>query len=369
MRKIILIVDDIDLNRDVLKALLDDEYDILEATNGSDAIQIIEQNSQSLNAILLDLVMPVMDGYGVLEYMEARELHDHIPVLVISAESSSETERTCLDLGVTDFIRKPFDGRIVRKRVGNAVQLFIYKHELEKKIARQTEKLRHQNKVLERQAERLREKNEQIIDVMGTVVEYRNLESGEHIKRVKGFTRIIAEQAAKDYPEYKLTPQKIDVITAASAMHDIGKIAILDSVLLKPGRLTEEEYEHMKMHTTKGCELIDQIEGIWEDDEYRRTCYDICRHHHERYDGRGYPDGLSGEDIPLSAQLVSIADVYDALVGERVYKKAYGSDKAYDMILGGECGVFSPKLIDCFVKARDRMEQFARQTGLIETDR
>lgn len=369
MQKIILIVDDIDLNRDMLKALLGDEYDILEASNGVDAIQMVEQYSERLNAILLDLVMPVMDGYGVLEYMEKMGLHDRMPVLVISAESSSDTERECLDLGVTDFIRKPFDGRIVRKRVGNAVQLFIYKQELENKIARQTETLRHQNKVLANQAERLREKNEQIIDVMGTVVEYRNLESGEHIKRVKGFTRIIAEQAAKDYPEFRLTSHRIDVITAASAMHDIGKIAILDSVLLKPGRLTKEEYEHMKTHTTKGCELIDQIEDIWDDDEYRKTCYDICRHHHERYDGRGYPDGLSGEDIPLSAQLVSIADVYDALVGERVYKKAYSSDKAYEMIIGGECGVFSPKLIDCFVKSRDRMEQFAKQTGLIEAEK
>lgn len=366
MRKTILIVDDVEINRAMLAVLLRDEYEIARVENGLEAIKLIEQGNVELAAILLDLIMPVMDGYEVLRYMDERGLMNKIPVLVISAESSSAAEGECLDMGVTDFIRKPFDGKIVRKRVGNAVELFSYKNQLEEKVIMQTEALRRQNDMLIEQAKKLKEKNEEIIDVMGTVVEYRNLESGQHIKRVKGFTRIIAERAAADYPEYELTPQKIDLITAASAMHDIGKIGVMDSVLLKPGRLTKEEFEHMKTHTVVGGELVNHIKGIWDDEAYKRVCYEICRSHHERYDGRGYPDGLAGEEIPLSAQLVSIADVYDALVSERVYKKAYTPDEAYDMILRGECGKFSPKLLDCFRKSRMQMEKLAVELGIAE---
>lgn len=366
MQKTILIVDDVEINRAMLTVLLREDYDIIRVGNGVEAIKEIERYGLMLGAILLDLIMPVMDGFEVLRYMEKHNLLDKIPVLVISAESTSEAERSCLDMGVTDFIRKPFDGRIVRKRVGNAVELFAYKNQLEEKVAMQTEALRRQNNMLIEQAKRLKEKNEEIIDVMGTVVEYRNLESGQHIKRVKGFTRIIAECAAEDYPDYELTPQKIDLIVAASAMHDIGKIGVMDSVLLKPGRLTKEEFDHMKTHTTIGCELVNQIKGIWDDEAYKKVCYEICRSHHERYDGRGYPDGLAGEDIPLSAQLVSIADVYDALVSERVYKKAYSPDEAYDMILRGECGCFSPRLLECFKRSRQKMEELAVDMGLAD---
>lgn len=363
MRKTILIVEDVALNREMLRVLLGNEYNIIEASNGVEAVECIKNRGGDLSAILLDLLMPIMDGYGVLEYMTRRQLLDVVPVLVISAEASSDTERECLDMGVTDFIRKPFDGRIVRKRVGNSVELFDYKRQLEARVAMQTEALRRQNEILISQAEKLREMNDEIIDIMGTVVEYRNLESGEHIKRVKGFTRIIAEEMAERYPEYGLTKQRIDVITAASAMHDIGKIAIADSVLLKPGKLTREEFEYMKSHTTKGCEIIEQIKDVW-DDEYKQTCYEICRYHHERDDGQGYPDGLSGDEIPIAAQIVSVADVYDALVSERVYKSAYDCDTAYEMILNGECGVFSDRLIECLKNTREKMAALAVEIGL-----
>ena len=203
---------------------------------------------------------------------------------------------------------------------------------------------------------KLRENNQQIIDMLGTVVEYRNLESGEHIKRVKGYTGILAECAMKEYPEYGLTEEKIHTIVAASSLHDIGKITIPDSILLKPGRLTEDEYEYMKSHTIRGCELLDEIDQEWEPD-YKKVSYEICRHHHERYDGKGYPDGLKGEEIPISAQLVSVADVYDALVNERCYKDAYSPDEAYRMIINGECGVFSPKLMEVFRKVRRDFEE------------
>ena len=240
---------------------------------------------------------------------------------------------------MADFVHRPFDNRLVRKRVRNVVSLYQYQEELEQKVEKQTSVLRKQFRLLQQQAESLRRSKEKVIDILGTVVEYRNLESGEHIKRVKGYTRILAERLQQDYPEYELTQERIEVIVAASALHDVGKIAIPDSILLKPGKLTQEEFEYMKSHTTKGCEILNSIEDAW-DEEYKKVSYVICRHHHERYDGKGYPDGLKGEDIPITAQIVSIADVYDALVNERVYKSAFSKEKAFQMIVTGECGVF-----------------------------
>ena len=358
MREKVLIVDDIELNREILAVALGDEYDIIQASDGEKTIEILEENRDDISAMLLDLIMPNVDGYAVLEYMRDNGLMDRIPVIVISAESARDVEVKCLDMGVTDFVRKPFDSVTVRRRVKNVADLFMYKNNLEAKVKLQTRDLIEKNKLLQAQAEKIRETNEKIVDVLGTVVEYRNLESGEHIKRVKGFTRILAEKAAERYPEYGLTQEKIEVIVSASALHDVGKISIKDSVLLKPGKLTREEFEYMKTHTTKGCEILTQIAGTWSED-YEKVSYEICRHHHERYDGKGYPDGLVGEQIPISAQLVSIADVYDALVSERVYKKAIAKDKAFQMILDGECGTFSPRLIECFKESRQAFEELA----------
>ena len=360
MRDKILIVDDVELNREILAVALGDLYPVLEASDGEEAIKVLAEHEEKIAVILLDLIMPKADGYTVLRYMRQENLLEHIPVIVISAETQMEAERECLSLGVSDFIRKPFDSAIVRSRVKNIADLFMYKNRLEEKVKIQTENLQRQNRLLRQQAEKIRQSNEKIIDVLGTVVEYRNLESGEHIKRVKGFTRILAEKAAARYPEYGLTPERIDILVAASALHDIGKIAIKDSVLLKPGRLNAEEFEYMKSHTVRGCDILEQIEGVW-DNEYAEVSRAICRYHHERYDGKGYPDGLVGEEIPIEAQLVSIADVYDALVSERVYKDAIEKDKAYHMILMGECGVFSPKLMECFRDSKQEFEALARQ--------
>lgn len=215
-----------------------------------------------------------------------------------------------------------------------------------------------QTSVLQKQAQELRRMNERIIETMSNVVEFRNLESGDHVRRVKDFTRILAGYAAKLYPEYHLNEEDVDVITAAAAMHDVGKIAISDAILLKPGRFTEEEFEVMKTHTVKGCEIIEML-GDVQESEYVRISYQICRYHHERYDGRGYPEGLKGEEIPIAAQIVSVADVYDALVSERCYKQAYTPAEAYDMIMRGECGQFSPKLLVCLEKAREEFEERA----------
>lgn len=215
-----------------------------------------------------------------------------------------------------------------------------------------------QTSVLQKQALELQRMNERIIETMSNVVEFRNLESGDHVRRVKDFTGILAGYVARFYPEYGLDQEDVAVIAAAAAMHDVGKIAIPDAVLLKPGKLSEEEFAVMKTHTTKGCEIIHMLGDIQES-EYGRASYEICRHHHERYDGSGYPDGLKGEEIPIAAQIVSVADVYDALVSDRCYKSAYTPAEAYDMIMRGECGAFSPKLLLCVSCAREEFERRA----------
>ena len=294
----------------------------------------------------------------IIEELNKKPWGKQIAIIIISGDNAIQTEARCFELGVADFVHRPFDNRLVRKRVRNVVSLYQYQEELEQKVEKQTSVLRKQFRLLQQQAESLRRSKEKVIDILGTVVEYRNLESGEHIKRVKGYTRILAERLQQDYPEYELTQERIEVIVAASALHDVGKIAIPDSILLKPGKLTQEEFEYMKSHTTKGCEILNSIEDAW-DEEYKKVSYVICRHHHERYDGKGYPDGLKGEDIPIAAQIVSIADVYDALVNERVYKSAFSKEKAFQMIVTGECGVFLPKLLDCFWNTRKQFENLA----------
>lgn len=358
MRNKILIVDDSFINRELLTEMLEDEYEVITCENGLQALELMEENYNELAIILLDLVMPVLDGVGFLKALQNKPIMKDIRILVISGETNVETEIKCFDYGVFDFIKKPFDNRLVKKRIKNAVDLYMYKNNLEECVAEQTSVISEQYNLLKHQADQLAKSNVSIIEILGTIVEYRNLESGEHIQRVKSYTRILGEQLMEDYPEYNLTSKQLNVIVSASALHDVGKIAIPDSILLKPGRLTKEEFEYMKEHTTKGCEIINNIRGVWSE-EYAKASYEICRHHHERYDGRGYPDGLLGENIPISAQLVAVADVYDALVNERVYKSAFSADKAFNMIINGECGTFSPKLMDCFTKCRDRFESLA----------
>lgn len=358
MRNVVLIVDDVEFNRELLTEILENDYEIMTAGTGREALQILEKDHDKIALMILDLVMPEMDGFQVLEEVKTKPWSGQLAVIIISSEDTVKIEKKCFDMGVVDFIRRPFEDKLVKRRVHNVVSLYQYQESLEQKVEQQTETLKKQFKLLQMQAEQLKQSKENVIDILGTVVEYRNLESGEHIKRVKGYTRILAEKLMSDYPEYGLTPEKIEVIVAASALHDIGKIAIPDAILLKPGKLTHDEFEYMKSHTTRGCEILSNIENTW-DEEYGKTSYEICRHHHERYDGKGYPDGLKGDDIPVSAQIVSIADVYDALVNERVYKSAFTKEKAFQMIVTGECGVFSPKLLDCFWNVRKEFEGLA----------
>lgn len=357
MKKKILVVDDMDINRELLKDILCDEYDVVQAENGKLAIEAISENP-GFGAVLLDLTMPEIDGFGVLDFMKKKGLSGRIPVIIISTISDNETEKRCFDYGVSDFVQKPFSNSIVTRRVNNLVNLFAYRNDLEAKVDKKTKLLKLRNAELKQQAQKLSENNIKIIDILGNIVESRSLESGEHIKRVKGLAKILGTRLMQDHPEYGLTPERVDMISQASALHDVGKISIPDNVLLKPGKLTPEEFELMKLHTTKGCDILDKIEDIW-DDDYHKASYDICRYHHERYDGRGYPEGLKGEEIPLAAQIVSVVDVYDALVSERVYKAALPKDKAFTMIINGECGAFSPKVLDSFSHARSEFEAFS----------
>ncbi len=362
----ILVVDDNEINRGILGEIFKDKYNILEAGDGLEAIKIMEAEGTKLAAILLDIVMPEMDGYAVLEEMAKRDnLNETIPVLMITADTSTEAERTSYQKGAADVIHKPFDPVIVDRRVSRTIELYDHKNKLENQVDDQTRVLKKQFVYLKKQEEKLKNSNEKVIDTIATIVEFRSMESSYHLKRIKGFVRILALTAMNNYPEMGLTPHLVDVITQASAMHDIGKISVPDSILLKPGRLSNEEFEVMKSHTTRGSEIIEMIKDV-QDKEYYEMCLDICRHHHERYDGKGYPDGLKGEQNSIGAQFTALADVYDALVSDRVYKAAYPMDKAYEMIKNGECGVFSEKLLACFEFARPDMEKLVTETKALE---
>lgn len=343
-RQQILIVDDEEVNRTILSLMFDTEYDIVEAPNGMEAIDAIEQND-NIALILLDVIMPVMDGFGVLDYMKDKNLLDEIPVILITSMTPQESEEKAYEYGIADVMHKPFESNIIKRRANNIIELYQSKQNLEIRLKEREETIREQEKAI-------RENNEFMIDALGSVVEFRSIETGDHVKRIKYLTRILLKYLAKYFPKYNMTPVKIDQIARASALHDIGKIGIPDSILLKPGKLTPEEFEVMKTHTTIGCEILESFKSPYMDDFYQ-YCYEICRYHHERADGKGYPDHLTEDQIPISAQIVSIADVYEALVSERVYKSAYSNAEAYAMILNGECGQFSDDVIECFKLAKE----------------
>ncbi|MCM1272638.1 MAG: response regulator [Clostridium sp.] len=343
-RKTILIADDAEINRELLKMIFERQFDVLEAENGAQTIEILDEKHDEISMLFLDLIMPEKTGLEVMEHMIDKDYMNTIPVIMITGESTAETDMKAYEYGASDIIYKPFAAKVILRRAMNIMELFENRIHMEKKLEKRTKQLIESR-------EKLEKNNEFLINALSSVVEFRSLESGEHIKRVKFFTRIFLNCLKKYYPEYELTKDKIDLIVNASALHDIGKIAIPDSILLKPGKLTKEEFEEMKKHTVYGCDILENFRQ--EDSEFYKYCYDICRYHHERYDGNGYPDKLVGEDIPIWAQVVSIVDVYDALVSKRVYKTPYAADVAVRMIHDGECGVFSPKILDCFDIVRD----------------
>lgn len=355
MRNQIIILDKNDINRSALKNILCTEYTISETNSVTECFALLKEAGQEIAAILIDMLTSEQDGLDLLKVMKENAWNKKIAILVVCDSASIKLEKELFAYGVSECINQPFDDALIRLKVSNIVKLFQYQNELENKIQLQTEKLRIQNQMLKIQADFLQKSNLRITDLLGTMAEYRNLESGEHIQRVKVYTKILAEELMKEDPECGLTPEIISVIVSASPLHDIGKIAIPDTVLLKPGKLTDEEYEYVKSHTICGCEILENIKDVWSK-EYARISIEICRYHHERYDGNGYPDRLKGDEIPIHAQIVAVADVYDALVHERVYKDAVPKDRAFRMIINGECGVFSPMLLTCLTNCRVQME-------------
>ena len=338
----VLIVDDSEMNRCILSEMLSEDYDILEATNGEEAIKLLRQYETGISLVLLDLVMPVMDGFGVLSYMNEHNWIEDIPVIMISGEDSISYVRRAFDLGVADYIKKPFDAQIVYRRVYNTITLYA-----------------KQRRLLVLVADQIYEKdknNRMMISILSQIVEFRNGESGAHVLHINIITELILERLIQKTDKYDLSGNVRRMIVTASALHDIGKIGIDDKILNKPGRLTKEEFEVIKTHSAIGASMLESLE-YYKNEPLVRIAHDICRWHHERYDGKGYPDGLKGEEIPISAQVVALADVYDALTSERVYKKAYSHEKAVEMILNGECGTFNPLLLECLKDIQGRLKK------------
>ena len=358
MGNTILVIDDMKFNRVILSRLLEDEYDIQEAADGQEGLDYIEKHTDEVCCVLLDLIMPVMGGVDFLKIAARRNYLDLFPVIVVTGEQEMSLIQECFDYGISDFIRKPINTEFVKSRVDRLVTLYRDKNSFKALAEQNANTVSNQYKMLQAQATKLKETNDRITKLFGTMVEYRNLEGGNHVSRVQAYSRILAEQVRTDYPEYGLTPRLVDIITTTSALHDVGKIMIPDHILLKPGKLTDEEYEVMKSHSIAGYDVMEIAGGAW-DEEYLKVSREMTRWHHEKYDGKGYPDHLVGDDIPISAQIVSLADCYDSLTTDSVYREAFSLEEAYYMIRKGNCGVFSPKLLMVFAKVKEAMEQVA----------
>lgn len=328
----ILLVDDSEMNRLILTEILQGDYRILEAKDGRECMDALQAEAGNLVLVLLDINMPVMDGFEVLKAMNANHTIEDIPVIMISSDDSKDIIRRAFERGVSDYINRPFDARTVYRRAFNTIRLYAKQRRLVRMVSAQTRKQEHNTTML--------------VNVLSQIVEFRNGESGSHVRHIRILTEKIMAQLLRKTDKYSLSSEEQDNITLASVLHDIGKIAIDEKILNKPGRLTPEEFAVIKTHTTEGAALLHRLENF-DTEPLLQTACDIARWHHERWDGRGYPDGLAGDDIPIGAQLVSLADVYDALTSERCYKKAFPHEKAVQMILGGECGTFNPLLLEC----------------------
>ncbi len=338
----ILLVDDSMMNRMVLASILGDDYRILEAENGKRCLELLRAKAGQISLVLLDINMPVMDGFEVLRTMNTNHTIEDVPVIMISSDDSEEVIRKAYELGASDYVSRPFDAKIVYRRVVNTIKLYAKQRRLVQMVSDQI---------------RAREKNTDVlVGVLSQIVEFRNGESGSHVRHIRVITETLLHRLMELTNRYDLTPEQQDDIPLASALHDIGKIGIDEAILNKPGRLTAEEFAVIKTHSMLGAEMLQKTESFAEQ-PLLQTAYEIARWHHERWDGRGYPDGLKGDDIPISAQLVSMADVYDALTSERCYKKAFPHETAVQMITNGECGTFNPLLMQCLLDVQGELKQ------------
>lgn len=335
--KSVLIVDDEEINRLTLEAGLTGLYNTILAENGKSAIQKLSSN-EKIDVVLLDLNMPDVDGFDVLKHMTRTGFIHKIPVFVVTATDDSDLIQDAFNLGAIDVISKPYNIHILQRRIENTLELFMQRNNLEE--------------LVEQKIAESKQQNNRLVEIMANMVEFRSKESGLHVKRVREYTKCLMEKIVQDYPEYRYLKNEIENISFAACLHDIGKNSIPDSILGKPGRLTDAEFEEMKSHTIRGYEQILSMKDIMDSRLYEYSL-DISRHHHERYDGHGYPDKLSGDDISIWSQVVGVSDVYDALTSERCYKKAFDHKTTVKMILNGECGQFNPKVIDAFTKVND----------------
>lgn len=351
----ILIVDDSEMNRDMLSDMLSDDYDIVEAADGEEALNILKERVYDIDLVLLDIIMPAVDGFGVLDVMKRYHWIDNTPVIMISSETSQSYIRKAFELGVTDYILRPFDSFIIHKRVSNTLMLY----RKQKKLLSALEEQVYENE----------KNNSMMINVLAHIVEFRNGESGMHVHHIKQLTSILLQNLIEKTDKYHLTENDILLISTASSLHDIGKISIDDKILNKPGRLTAEEFEVIKTHSVIGAEMLQDLHNTHNYPLFDKA-YEICRWHHERYDGKGYPDGLKGEEIPISAQVTSLADVYDALTSNRCYKKAFSHEKAMEMILDGQCGAFNPVLLQCLKDCEKQiLAEFSDSIDTTQDDR
>lgn len=351
----ILIVDDSEMNRDMLSDMLSDDYDIVEAADGEEALNILKERVYDIDLVLLDIIMPAVDGFGVLDVMKRYHWIDNTPVIMISSETSQSYIRKAFELGVTDYILRPFDSFIIHKRVSNTLMLY----RKQKKLLSALEEQVYENE----------KNNSMMINVLAHIVEFRNGESGMHVHHIKQLTSILLQNLIEKTDKYHLTENDILLISTASSLHDIGKISIDDKILNKPGRLTAEEFEVIKTHSVIGAEMLNDLHNTHNYPLFDKA-YEICRWHHERYDGKGYPDGLKGEEIPISAQVTSLADVYDALTSNRCYKKAFTHEKAMEMILDGQCGAFNPVLLQCLKDCEKQiLAEFSDSIDTTQDDR
>lgn len=342
-KPLVLIVDDSEMNRAILNEMLKDEYCILEADNGCAALDMVDRYGDELSLVLLDIVMPGVSGFEVLADLSRRSVSDNLPVIMISSEDSDDMVLRAYELGASDYISRPFDDRIVRRRVNNIIRLYTKQRRLTSLLSQQYNARVNNSRML--------------VDIMASVMEVRNGESGRHVTHIEKLTELLLGDLARRSDKYSLGNEERSSIALASALHDIGKMSIDDAILNKPGRLTPEEFEIMKTHTTIGADMLRNLGRNHEGSALLDYAYQIARWHHERWDGTGYPDGLKGDDIPIAAQVVSVADVYDALTSVRVYKDAISQEEAIRMILDGECGAFNPLLIECLLEVRDRIAE------------
>lgn len=340
-KPLVLIVDDSEMNREILREMLKDDYDILEAASGEDGLEAIRQHEELISLVLLDIMMPGINGFEVLSQMSRDGIIDDIPVIMISSEDKQEAVLNAYELGASDYISRPFDIRVVRHRVSNIMHLYAKQRRLSSLLSQQFYERERESRML--------------VDIMASSMELRNGESGLHVLHIRNLTEILLERLVQKTDKYELTGARRSTIAMASTLHDIGKMAIPDAILNKPGRLTAEEFEVMKTHAAIGAQMLENL-NQYKDDALMQTAKAICHYHHERWDGRGYPEGLKGDQIPIEAQVVSVADVYDALTSERVYKKAIPHEKAMRMIADGECGAFNPLLMECLVDVGDRIK-------------